>query len=105
MPFAPGDLRAFCRAMGVPVVFGTVSSYPDGQPVLGLLDTPMQIKLGESGIGGVEATIPELRLPFNAFTPMPGSGDTLLVAGTAYTVNEPTAEDDGAFLLYELLQA
>ncbi len=110
MPFGAGDLRALCRAMGVLVSFEAVSSYPDGEPVKGILDTPQQIKLAEGGIGGVEAVVPELRLPFNAFAPMPASGDTVTVTdpqtriATAYTVNQPTAEDDGAFLCYELLE-
>jgi hypothetical protein len=100
------DLRAFCRQpVGTPVTFGAVATYPDGQPVCGILDLPQQIKLAEAGIGGVEAVVPELRLPFNAFKPMPASGDTLTVAGQTFTVNEPTAEDDGAFLCYELLEA
>ncbi len=110
MPFGAGDLRTLCRAMGVAVSFAGVSSYPEGEPVQGLLDTPQQIKLAEGGIGGVEALVPELRLPFNAFAPMPASGDTVTVTdlqtrvATTYTVNEPTAEDDGAFLVYELLE-
>jgi hypothetical protein len=36
---------------------------------------------------------------------MPQDGDSILVDGTTYTVTQPTAEDDGAFLVYELLLA
>jgi hypothetical protein len=101
--FGQRDLRAFFRPMGVPVAFGGVSTYPDdGSPVMGLLDTPLQIKLQDVGIGGAQVELPELRLPFNAFSPMPASRDTVTVDGTDYTVSAPTAEDDGAILCYQL---
>jgi hypothetical protein len=97
------DLRAFCRPpQGVPVVFNGTSTYTDGDRVYGIFDRPVQIKLMGEGIGGGEVAAPELRLPFNAFNPMPTSRDTLTVNGTDYTVYPPTTEDDGAFLCYEL---
>ena len=108
MVFGARDLRAICRTMGVPVAFGAVSTYRDGEPVRGLFDRPVQLKLMEGGVGGAEAPLPELRLPFNAFSPMPESGDTLALtdpntgAVTVYTVDQPTAEDDGALLCYGL---
>ena len=103
MTFGASDLRAFCRPMGVPVSFGGVSTYPDdGSPIQGLFDRPIGSKLAEDGIGGVESAVPELRLPYNAFSPMPQSGDTVTVDGTTYTVDQPTAEDDGAILCYAL---
>jgi len=89
--------------MGVPVSFRGVSSYGDGVPVRGLFDRPIAMKLEEGGIGGVESAIPELRLPFNAFQTMPQDGDQVLVDGCTYSVTQPTTEDDGAILVYELL--
>ena len=88
--------------MGVPVSFSGVSTYPDGQPVYGLFDRPVTMKLEYQGTGGVETAIPELRLPFNAFATMPKRRDIVTVDGVAYTVNQPTQEDDGAILCYEL---
>lgn len=104
------DLRAICRPMGVPVSFNGLSAYPDGEPVKGLLDSPVQLKLADGGIGGVTTQIPELRLPCNAFNPMPDRNDMIQITdpetgtSTAYTVNSPTAEDDGALLCYELFE-
>lgn len=100
--FGGRDLRAFCST-GRPVTFQGVSAYPDGVLIRGIVDRPVQMKLMEGGIGGVETATPELRLPCNAFNPMPQDGDSILVDGTEYTVTQPTAEDDGAFLCYELL--
>jgi hypothetical protein len=99
--FGARDLRPLCST-GPRVTFGTVSAYPDGTPVRGLQDLPIQMKMLDNGTAGVETDMPELRLPFNAFDPMPRDGDTVLVEGVAYTVNQPTAEDDGAFLCYLL---
>jgi hypothetical protein len=101
--FGARHLRALCST-GVAVSFQGTSSYADGVPVKGLFDRPVQMKFQEGGTGGVETACPELRLPFNAFNPMPQSGDELLVGGTGYKVNQPTAEDDGAFLVYELYE-
>lgn len=97
------DLRAFCRPpMGVPVTFAGVSTYPDGEPVFGLFDRSQQFQLAEAGIGGAQVALPELRLPFNAFDPMPDVLDVVTVEGTEYSVNPSTAEDDGAFVCYQL---
>lgn len=91
--------------MGVGVSFNDVSSYPDGSEICGLFDRPIQMKLGDAGIAGVESASPELRLPFDTFDPMPQSGDVITVDGVQYEVNQPTAEDDGAFLVYELYRS
>jgi len=89
--------------MGVPVTFQGVSRYADdGTPICGLLDTPMAVALQDGGVGGVDMESLELRLPFNAFRPMPAARDAITVDGTDYTVYPPTAEDDGAFLCYQL---
>ncbi len=103
------DLRAFCRPpMGVPVSFAGVSAYADdGSPTAGLFDRPVAFRLADSGVGGIENAAPELRLPRNAFNPMPQSGDTVTVndpdTGPAtYTVSPPQQEEDGAIFVYEL---
>lgn len=102
MIFGAKDLRGICQQMGVPVSFGGVATYSDGTPVMGIFDRPVQMKLTEMGVSGIASAMPSISLPFNAFSPMPSSGDTLVVDGTTYTVDPPTAEDDGAFLVYSL---
>lgn len=88
--FGDADLPAFFADMGVPVLFGS-------QPAQkGLFDQPAQIKLADEGFGGVETGMPEVRLPYNAFSPMPTEKDVITVNGTQYTVSEVTAEGDGA---------
>lgn len=99
------NLRAFCRPpQGVPVVFAGVSTYADGDTVCGLFDQSSGIDFGDRGSAGVAAEHPTLTLPFNAFTPMPKSRDTVTLNGTDYKVQQPTAEDDGAFLVYPLMR-
>lgn len=102
--FGARDLRALCST-GPRVSFRAVSTYADGAPIRGIVDRPVQMKLMDSGIGGIETATPELRIPFNTWNPMPAEGDTVVVEGTGYTVSSPTAEDDGAFLVYELYPA
>ena len=99
--FAARDLRALCRT-GAYVTFGGSSTYPDGEAVMGLYDRPSQFKFMDEGIGGVETAMPTLRLPFNAFNSMPTANDVVTVDGCDYKVSPPTAEDDGAFLCYDL---
>lgn len=94
--FGDVDLRVFFRDFGVPVTFGGVSLYADGEPIKGNFDRAVQIKLADEGFGGVETAMPELRLPYNAFSPMPTETDVITVNGTQFTVSEVTAEGDGA---------
>jgi hypothetical protein len=94
--FGDADLPVFFADFGVPVIFGT-------QPAQkGNFDRPVQIKLADQGFGGVETAFPSVELPYNAFSPMPDSGDVLNVNGTNYTVSEPTAQSDGGVVCYEL---
>lgn len=88
--------------MGALVTFAGVSTYPDGVPIRGNLDRPMSIGMTDGGIGGAQMSAPELRLPYNAFDPMPDAGDVLEIDGVPYQVTTPTAEDDGAVLIYEV---
>lgn len=100
------DLRAFCRPpMGVPVAFAGVSTYPDGTPVYGNFDKSSVIGFGDGGTAGIESGRPELRLPFNAFSPMPQSGDTITVEDTDWVCDQPYDEDDGAFQVYALMRS
>lgn len=103
--FGASDLRAFCR-QGSTVSFNGVSTYADdGSPIKGNFDRPTMIKLMESNFTGASVSLPTICLPFNAFSPMPRANDLILVDGEPYAVETPTAEDDGAFLCYELQRA
>lgn len=104
------DLRVFCRPpLGAPVSFGGASAYSDdGSPVCGLFDRPVGFKLPGEGIGGLETANPTLRLPCNAFDPMPQGGDQVSITdpltgvATTWEVNQPSQEDDGGFWVYDL---
>lgn len=95
MAFGDADLGVFFADMGVAVTFG-------GSTVQGLFDKPTQIKLSDQGFGGVETGFPAVRLPYNAFSPMPINGQSITVDGTVYTVAEVTAESDGKIVCLEL---
>lgn len=107
MAFGTSDLRTFCRQMGVSVSFQGVVTYPDGEPVKGLFDIGGQ----DAGFGEttrVEDARYTLELPFNAFNPMPESGDELTVldgiAPGNYAVRNSTALDDGSMIQLSLKQ-
>lgn len=103
MIFGTPDLRVICRDTGVPVVFNGVSAYADtGEQIKGLLDQPMDMKLGGGGFGGVDLEFPALRLPYNAFDPSPTDQDEISVDGTEYVVSSVGADDDGAFMVLGL---
>jgi hypothetical protein len=94
--FGDADLSVFFADFGVPVFFGSQG------PVKGIFDRPMQIKLADDGFGGTETGMPEVRLPYNAFSPMPTEGDVITVDGTQYSVSEKTREGDGAVVCHSL---
>lgn len=98
--FGDADLGVFFADFGkeTAVTFSGVT-------VPGILDQPESVHLGDRGFGGINATLPVVRLPYNAFSPMPKNTDRLVVAGQAYTVTERTAESDGAILAYSLKKA
>ena len=106
MAFGTSDLRAFCRQMGVSVSFQGVVTYPDGEPVKGLFDVGGQDALFEST--RVEDARYTLELPYDAFNPMPDSGDELTVldgiAPGNYAVRNSTALDDGSMIQLSLKQ-
>ncbi len=95
-----------CRPpMGVPVTFAGVSTYADdGTAICGIFDRPVTNRLRDDNMGGTSVASPEVQLPYNAFSPMPRSGDTVTVDGTDYQVNAPEARFDGAFQGYELMR-
>jgi hypothetical protein len=93
--FGDADLPTFFADFGVVVTFGSNSTQ-------GNLDRPVQIKLADQGFGGVETELPVVHLAYNAFSPMPDSGDAVNVDGTAYTVAERTTESDGAVVCLAL---
>jgi hypothetical protein len=95
------DLRIFFGT-GVPVAFQGKTLYPDGVQILGLFDRPLEMKLADQGFGGVDVGMPEVRLPCNAFNPMPRNKDAITVDGVNYTIADSHAEDDGATLCYGL---
>jgi hypothetical protein len=93
--YGDADLPTFFADFGVPVNFQGVASK-------GNFDRPVDVKLSEQGFGGAIIATPAVRLPYNAFRPMPKSRDLVTVDGTDYTVSEPTSEADGAVVCYEL---
>jgi hypothetical protein len=95
MAFGDEDLGVFFDEFSVAVAFG-------GNNAKGNFDRPLEIKLGSHGFGGVETELPAVRLPYNAFSPMPTNDDTITVDGTVYTVAEVTAEGDGSVVCIEL---
>jgi hypothetical protein len=95
MAFGDSDLGAFFADMGVAVTF-------NGITVQGLLDQPMELQGLGGGFGGVDISLPELTLPYNAFSPMPVEGSSITVAGTQYTVAKVTAEADGSIVCFAL---
>ena len=88
--------------MGARVSFAGVGAYADGTPIRGLFDRTGAFGLMQSGVGGTEVAHPELRVPFNAFDPMPKRGQTITIDGTDFKCEAPLPEDDGAFLCYQL---
>jgi hypothetical protein len=93
--FGDADLPVFFADFGVPVIF-------NGRQAMGNLDNPMAVKLADQGYGGVVTELPSIRLPHNAFRPMPRPNDRILVDGQDYSVTEPAAQEDGAVVMYEL---
>jgi hypothetical protein len=93
--FRPNDLTAFFGAFGVTVQVGTATAK-------GIFDKPSQTRLADHGFGGIDADLPSLRLPSNAFALMPSVMDTLIVDGRTYTVADRHTDGDGAIFTYSL---
>ena len=95
MAFGDADLGVFTADFGVTVEFG-------GSTAQALFDQPTGTKLADQQFGGFEVTVPAIRLPYTAFSPMPTEGNTVTVDGTDYTVSEKEADCDGSFVRYAL---
>jgi hypothetical protein len=95
MTFRSNDLAFLFSAFGVTVEYGTGAAQ-------GLFDQPQVIRLADHGFGGVEADNPTVKLPFNAFDPMPSNLDTLIVDGRTYSVIDHTTDGDAAIITYAL---
>jgi len=98
MLLGAADIAVFFADFAVPVVFGGVTAQ-------GILDAPIQTGLADQTFGGLEIAKPEVRLPFNAFSPMPVQRQAITVNGVSYTVSDPTAESDGLVVCYRLKAA
>ncbi|HEY1502581.1 MAG TPA: hypothetical protein VGF88_23605 [Acidobacteriaceae bacterium] len=98
MAFGDADLGVFTADFGVTVEFG-------GTSALANLDQPQKMFLGDHGYAGVDVAVPAIRLPFNAFSPMPEEEDTLTVDGADYVVGCVEAEGDGGFVRIDLKAA
>jgi hypothetical protein len=96
--FRSDDLPIFFDAFGVVVQF-------NGTSANGILDSGNQIVLADHGFGGIEADKPTIKIPGNAFNPMPTTGDNLTVDGDEYTVASFTNDTDGAIWSYALKEA
>jgi len=95
MMFRSSDLAMMFSAFGVDVQYGSATAK-------GIFDQPEVIRLADHGFGGVEAANPAIKLPFNAFAPMPANTEVLVVDGETYTVIDHTADGDGAIVTYAL---
>lgn len=93
--FRSSDLAVMFAAFGVAVQFG-------GSSAMGIFDQPTTVRLDAHGFGGIETDQPSLKLPANAFNPMPKSQDNLTVDGVEYAVMSRTAADDAAIMVYAL---
>lgn len=96
--FGASDLPAIFADWGDSVVFGGVTAS-------GALDEPVEIVVADQGFGGIESSMPSVRIPFNAFDPMPEADDAITVNGTEYLVGKVTAIGDGAIVQIQLKAA
>lgn len=77
----------------------------NGTTVACAFDEPMEIVVADAGFGGIESAQPCIRVPFNAWNPMPEEDDAITVNGTNYTVAKRTALGDGAVMQLSLKAA
>lgn len=96
--FGAADLPAIFADWGDTVIF-------DGVSAAGAMDEPMDIVIADQGFGGIESSMPSVRVPFNAFDPMPEADDSITVNGVVYTVGKVTAIGDGAIVSIQLKAA
>ena len=95
MAFGDSDLDIFTADFGIPVTFNGVTAN-------GILDQPVKTGLADSGFGGISSPRPMLRVPYNAFSPMPAQGDAITVDGLQYVIADEDSDTDGSFVWYPL---
>ena len=83
---------------GVPVFF-------NGTQAAGILDTYTDTFSHGGGPGAFGSVEYVLRLPFNAFSPMPVSLDAITVDGTDFTVRDAPKNQDAAIVELRLKPA
>jgi hypothetical protein len=93
--FGDSDLGVFTADFGIAVQF-------NGSMVKGILDKPQKTALQDEGFGGISTNRTTIRLPYNAFSPMPEPGEVIYVDGTEYAIADEEADTDGAFVWYPL---
>lgn len=99
--FGDADLRVFFRDFGVPVAFGVISAYSDGETIKGNLDQP-----GKDAMFGEATSVSDqdfcLEMPYNAFSPFPASGNILTIDGAQYKVRATDPKSDGGIVEIKL---
>jgi hypothetical protein len=88
--------------LGVFVGEGEVVQFGAQPSAKGIFNKPIATKLADAGFGGFSVNVPTIELPYNAFSPMPEQGQTIIVAGTSYTIADEAADIDGAFVRFPL---
>ena len=91
--FGDADLGIFFADMGETVAF-------NGAQAKGLLDVETDLYSHGSGPGGVERQTYLLRIPWNAFTPLPIPGDAITVGTSSYVVSALPVQKDAQ--IYEM---
>jgi IPT/TIG domain len=92
------DIGVYCADFGATVVFG-------GATAQGIFDEPVNTGLSGQGFSGIPTTQPELRLPYNAFSPMPVLNQSITVDGVAFTVSYSSLQWNGLMYYYRLQAA
>lgn len=98
MAFGDDDLGVFTADFGVAVQF-------NGSNAIGIFDKPIKTGLADQGFGGITSDRPTIKLPYNAFNPMPQPRDPITVDYVAYSIADEDAASDGAFITYPLKAA
>lgn len=84
--------------------FGTSVTF-NGAQATGILDTYTDLYMHGGGPGGQESSEIVLRIPYNAFSPMPQPRDVITVAGKNYTVKSLPTNRDAAIVELRLKPA
>lgn len=93
--FGDPDLAVFFSDFAVTVQFG-------GQAAQGIFERIDSNMLADRGFGGFDAPKPTVKLPYNAFSPMPKELDVIVVDDINYTITERPTNRDLAIVIYAL---